>query len=82
MALIGWAGGLLGAQVQFLQVAAGLDVAGADAVAEADAGDVQAQALGGFQIAAFETGEEEASGGALLGQCDGSPIGSFLAGRR
>ena len=54
MALIGWAGGLLGTQVQFLQVAAGLDVAGADAGAEADAGDVQEQALGGFQIAAFE----------------------------
>lgn len=49
-----------------------MDVAGADAGAEADAGDVQAQALGGFQVAAFETGEEESSGGALLSQRDGS----------
>lgn len=57
-----------------------MDVAGADAGAEADAGDVQAQALGGFQVAAFETGEEESSGGALLSQRDGSPVGSFLAG--
>lgn len=57
-----------------------MDVAGADAGAEADAGDVQAQALGGFQVAAFETGEEESSGGALLSQRDGSPGGSFLAG--
>ena len=80
MALIGWAGGLLGAQVQFLQVAAGLDVAGADAVAEADAGDVQAQALGGFQIAAFEAGEKETPGGALFGQGDGGSVGGFLAG--
>ena len=62
MALIGWAGDLLGAQVQFLQVAAGLDVAGADAVAQADAGDMKTQALGGFQIAAFEAGEERAAG--------------------
>ena len=80
MALIGWAGGLLGAQVQFLQVAAGLDVAGADAGAEADAGDVQEQALGGFQIAAFEAGEKESSGGALFGQSDGGSVGGFLAG--
>ena len=80
MALIGWAGGLLGTQVQFLQVAAGLDVAGADAGAEADAGDVQAQALGGFQIAAFETGEKETPGGALFGQGDGGSVGGFLAG--
>lgn len=70
---------MLGAQVQFLQVAAGLDVAGADAGAEADAGDVQAQALGGFQIAAFETGEKETPGGALFGQGDGGSVGRFLA---
>ena len=68
------------AEPSFLQVVAGVDVAGADAGAEADAGDVQAQALGGFQIAAFETGEEESSGGALLSQRDGSPVGRFLAG--
>lgn len=80
MALIGWAGGLLGAQVQFLQVAAGLDVAGADAGAEADAGDVQAHPLGGFQIAAFEAGEKETPGGALFGQGDGGSVGGFLAG--
>lgn len=79
MALIGWAGDLLGAQVQFLQVAAGLDVAGADAVAQADAGDMKTQALGGFQIAAFEAGEEKPSGGALLGQRNGVPVGRFLA---
>ena len=33
-----------------------------------DAGDVEAQALGGFQIAAFEAGEEKAFGGAVLGR--------------
>ena len=43
-------------------------------------GDVQAQALGGFQIAAFETGEKETPGGALFGQGDGGSVGGFLAG--
>lgn len=57
-----------------------MDVAGADAGAEADAGDVQAQALGGFQVAAFETGEKETPGGALFGQGDGGSVGGFLAG--
>ena len=57
-----------------------MDVAGADAGAEADAGDVQAQALGGFQIAAFEAGEKETPGGALFGQGDGGSVGGFLAG--
>ena len=57
-----------------------MDVAGADAGAEADAGDVEAQALGGFQIAAFETGEKETPGGALFGQGDGGSVGGFLAG--
>ena len=57
MALIGWAGGLLGAQVQFLQVAAGLDVAGADAGAEADAGMCRSRRSAVSEIAAFEAGE-------------------------
>lgn len=56
-----------------------MDVAGADAGAEADAGDVQAQALGGFQVAAFEAGEKETPGGALFGQGDGGAVGRFLA---
>ena len=40
---------------------------------------MKTQALGGFQIAAFEAGEEKPSGGALLGQRNGVPVGRFLA---
>ena len=42
-------------------------------------GICKTQALGGFQVAAFEAREEEPSGGALLGQRNGVPAGRFLA---